>query len=343
MKTDQKNSQHTIIGTGLIALDIVYNEQSEFPITLAGGTCGNVLTGLAFLGWDSHPIARFSNHKSTDTLINDLSRWGVKCDLITRLEDGSTPLIIQRIYKDRKGNVKHKFEFKCPTCNSWLPSYKPVLRKTVDQVINSRPETDVFFFDRINRAAIELAIYYKSKGALIVMEPSSIKEEKILEDALSVVDIIKFSSDRITNWSSIFPTSVVPLEIETLGKDGLRYRSVRTPEKWFSLSAFSVDSLVDAAGAGDWCTIGLLYYLKTHGLDINSSSRKEVERALVFGQALASINCQFEGARGIMYNLSKENVFASVNALLDSKATDIQSLIQPVTHTSLREECCSMF
>lgn len=343
MKTDKIKNRHSITGTGLVALDIVYNELSEFPITLAGGTCGNILTGLSFLGWSSYPIARLSNHKSTDILISDLARWGVKSNLLTKSEDGSTPLIIQRIYRDRKGNVKHKFEFKCPTCNSWLPSYKPVLRKTVETIVESWPETDVFFFDRINRGSIELARYYKNRGALVVLEPSSIKEEKLFGEALSVVDVIKFSSDRIGNYSFIFPTSIAPLEVETLGKNGLRYRSASDPEKWHLLPAFDVANLVDAAGAGDWCTIGLLYFIKEQSLDVRSISKKEIEEALIFGQALASINCQFEGARGLMYNLSKENVLASVVELLVSKTSNLHTLIQPLTHTPLKEACCSMF
>jgi fructokinase len=41
------------MGTGLVALDLVVsNDNSVPPRYYAGGTCGNVLTILSFLGWE---------------------------------------------------------------------------------------------------------------------------------------------------------------------------------------------------------------------------------------------------------------------------------------------------
>ena len=51
----------TIVGTGLVALDVVIDDESpQVQRLFAGGTCGNVLTILSFLGWNSFPVARIA-------------------------------------------------------------------------------------------------------------------------------------------------------------------------------------------------------------------------------------------------------------------------------------------
>jgi len=47
--------------------------------------------------------------------------------------------------------------------------------------------------------------------------------------------------------------------------------------------------------------------------------------ALRLGQAMASLNCQFEGARGGMYVLQKEEFVTSVRAILRSKLVNCQA------------------
>ena len=48
----------SVVGTGLVALDVLLNGDIEHPRLYAGGTCGNVLTILAWLGWSAFPAAR---------------------------------------------------------------------------------------------------------------------------------------------------------------------------------------------------------------------------------------------------------------------------------------------
>ena len=51
-------------GTGLVALDIVFNGDSTVPPRMwAGGSCGNVLTILSYLGWQAVPLARLAKTK----------------------------------------------------------------------------------------------------------------------------------------------------------------------------------------------------------------------------------------------------------------------------------------
>ena len=57
----------SVIGAGLLALDIVISEVSEAPPEQwAGGTCGNVLIALGYLGWKSQPVARLKTGAAVD-------------------------------------------------------------------------------------------------------------------------------------------------------------------------------------------------------------------------------------------------------------------------------------
>ena len=71
-----------VIGTGLVALDVVIpNGLAVDPQLCAGGTCGNVLTALAFLGWQSYPIARLGADGAAKRIATDLRQWGVQSRL----------------------------------------------------------------------------------------------------------------------------------------------------------------------------------------------------------------------------------------------------------------------
>src|ERR1700730_15920896 len=89
-----------VVGTGLVALDMVLSADREARGSLqcfAGGTCGNVLTVLSYLGWKASPVGRFSPGPAAERVLADLRRWNVSTDLLSVDADGSTPIIIQRI------------------------------------------------------------------------------------------------------------------------------------------------------------------------------------------------------------------------------------------------------
>ena len=183
MKTQNyDDKQHICAGTGLVALDVLINNRTTNEPTqfYAGGSCGNVLTILSYLGWKSFPIARLSNTQATALLLDDFSKWKVNDDLITVTEDGSTPIIIHRILEEKGGERKHRFEFKNPEDGSYLPSYKPCLAKDVTDIVSISPTVDLFYFDRINRGSINLAKSYKANGGMIFFEPSNMKEIKTI-------------------------------------------------------------------------------------------------------------------------------------------------------------------
>ncbi|WP_330442633.1 hypothetical protein [Flavobacterium sp. C4GT6] len=320
IKKIANNKGSIALGAGLVALDVIVNGTPETPAKLcAGGSCGNVLSILSFLGWESKPIARLANNEASDRLFNDFENFNVNTSLISKSEDGRTPVIIHRILKDKLGNPKHKFEFKVPNTNIWLPSYKPVLTSSVHNLIENQEKTNVFYFDRVSRSIIELAKHYKNGGALIVFEPSSLKEDQQFLECLSLADIIKFSNDRIKNYSSKFPYPNSLLEIETMGKEGLRYRlkSDSNPQ-WKLLSPYEFKHTVDNAGAGDWCTAGIINQLGYNGVkSFLSSSREEIENSLSIGQIFGGINCTYNGARGLMYNMNYQSLIKISEAIIN--------------------------
>src|SRR5262249_45010704 len=114
------------------------------------------------------------------------------------------------------------------------------------------------------------------------------------------------------------------LEIETLGKQGLRYRNrlkfCPTPG-WIESKAFELPRIKDTGGAGDWCTAGLIYTLGQKGINHFKSIRPAVlGEAISFAQALAAWSCRFEGARGGMYSIEKNNLQRDVKLIMAGKA-----------------------
>src|SRR5438132_1542214 len=87
-----------VLGTGLIALDLVVSRHQEGRTQhYAGGTCGNVLSILSFLGWDTYPISRLNGDFTSRWVCEDLERWGVHTDYVSLEPTGPVPVIIEWI------------------------------------------------------------------------------------------------------------------------------------------------------------------------------------------------------------------------------------------------------
>lgn len=308
-----------IAGTGLIALDVVYGIEAEAPQCFAGGTCGNVLTIMNFLGWESLPIGRLGADPAGDMVRSDLRRWGLKTDLCS-LAPMATPIIVERIREDKAGARYHTFSWSCPQCGERLPGYSPVTGKAAEGALPRLPAANVFFFDRASRGALVLARDQAAKGAIIVFEPSGLGQQRAFREAMELAHIVKYSHERRKSFDEWLSTGAPLLEIETLGRGGLRYRSrlsSASNARWHQLTALEIPEVRDTVGAGDWCTAGVIYKLCGSGTaGLERRSAEEVEHALSFGQALAAWNCTYEGARGGMYRVSKADVLAIVQDLL---------------------------
>ena len=141
--------QPKIIGTGFIALDLVISSDPALPVqSWAGGTCGNVLTILSFLGWNAFPIARLNGDVASLRIKADFERWGVHLKYTECSPTSSAPIIVQIILKNKAGEPRHKFSWVCPNCGTSLPGFRAVHTTGAQELCNGLPASQVFFMDR---------------------------------------------------------------------------------------------------------------------------------------------------------------------------------------------------
>lgn len=320
-------SQPSVYGTGLIALDVVHSADELQPVRAwAGGTCGNVLTILSFLGWSAYPIARLNGDDASHQVKSDFLQWGVHLDFAECAPTSATPIIIQKIRLDKNGQPAHRFTWNCPHCGNWLPAFKPVTAQNISWIVPKIREPKVFFMDRLSRAALSLATCAAEQGAIVVFEPSAKMDSRLLKEVLQLAHVIKYADQRIRNIEGVdCENSTVQLEIQTFGEDGMRYRSSLPKARsngWEHLPAFPAPVLADTCGAGDWCTAGTISMIGAKGLKgLLQLSSVKLRRALKFGQALAAWTCGFEGARGGMYYVDKKTFDKQIQHILKGEIT----------------------
>ncbi len=312
------------LGTGLIALDIVVTDRAGVgPRCWAGGTCGNVLAVLAYLGWRAYPAATLGEDAAGDHILEDLKRFDVSARFLRRSASRHTPIIVERIRTAVSGIPRHRFVWHCPNCGAWLPGYQALVVPEAREVAEAAPSPTVFFFDRVSRGAVDLARASSARGALVVFEPSGVRDERLFHEAISVSHVVKYSNERLGRLREVLGDTVPLLEIETLGSDGLRYRRGghhRGRSHWREMGAYTVRETRDTAGAGDWCTAGILHGLmRSGGRGLAQATQEDVEGALRLGQALAAVKCGYEGARGPMYALTKREFKAAVTRVLEGE------------------------
>lgn len=309
----RKSDSSKIVGAGLVALDIIINNGAQTPIFSAGGTCGNVLAGLSFLGWESTAISRAGMDLAGGILIQDLLDNGVNIEHITQEEKLGTPRIVERLNSNGV-YAKHSFLLRCPTCHAYLPRFRSPRLEVIDDFIGKKClNPEVYLFDRVTPATLKLAKNYREAGALIFFEPINLKSTDGFDKALNHSHIVKYAgaeseqklkglgNDDVLKKIRSFGPKLV---IQTLGKYGLSFINRRERKPQY-MQNFKIDRIYDTCGAGDWCTVGFLFYLKKlakiHEIKLIETleSNELIKSALNFGQILASLSCMFIGARGL--------------------------------------------
>jgi sugar/nucleoside kinase (ribokinase family) len=301
----------SIAGIGLIALDLLVKDDLGVSSVAAGGTCGNVMAILGLLGWNAKAVGRLLPDVCAEMISNDLGAWGVDTTYLNLAPTAPAPAIVERLRVDSAGIPFHSFAFACPWCGERLPSYQPVTISTLRGASTKLLNTDVLFVDRASPGAAELATLFHAAGKIVVFEPSSSRVDHLFHKLLNVAHIVKYSHDRFPEIEEDAWPSVRKLEIQTLGRGGLRFRMALRGDvsMWQHLHAPKRETLVDPCGAGDWATAGLIELTCKAGIaNLENLNKEKVIRALAFAQKLGSWNCGFAGARGAMYSMSKRSL-----------------------------------
>ncbi len=332
---NKKNNPVPIVGAGLVTLDIIINNGSKTPVFYAGGSCGNILAGLSFLGWESISVSRAGEDKAGKLMIEDLSSNGVNVKYITREPKVETPRIVEKLRSNGKF-AKHSFLWHCPSCHAYLPRFRSPTLKNISGILEDNLSPKVYFFDRVSPATLKLAKSYRERGALVFFEPPSLKNDIKFKEAISLSHIVKYArgkSDK--NCDSLQYTTIEKetiskgpsLVIKTLGRDGLFYSSNKD-NKWRQQKGFRLNKLYDTCGAGDWCTIGFLFFLQELAAKNGGSfmdlleSKDSIQSALIFAQILASLSCSFVGARGLSNSMEQKEILKTIRFIMKN-STDI--------------------
>jgi sugar/nucleoside kinase (ribokinase family) len=334
-----------IAGIGLIALDLLIKCEKDTPTVSAGGTCGNVLAILAMLGWKSQAIGRLFQDAGAELISEDLKAWGVDTELLNLSPSAPAPMIVERLRLDSAGIPFHSFAFACPWCGERLPSYQPVTIASVRAAAPKILQSDVLFVDRASPGAVELATMFNSAGKIVVFEPSSSKVDHLLQKLLSVSHIVKYSHERFEELEEISWPRVRKLEIQTLGRGGLRFRmsAKNKVTLWQHLHAPKRETIVDTCGAGDWATAGLIELTCKNGLaGVANLSKERILRALTFAQKLGSWNCGYPGARGAMYSVSKPALLKEVKRLAHPSVLTMPTTEGPSVTTNAAPGACRL-
>jgi sugar/nucleoside kinase (ribokinase family) len=342
IKIEKAKRGMAIAGTGFIPLDIVYRDDAPRRLrATTGGTCGNVMAILAFLGWESFPIARHDHGAIAQRIKDDLQVSGVRTDFLNVGPVAVPPVVVQRIFSKPRGGKTHSFSWTCPGCGLPLPTYKPVLAKQVPEIMEQLPKVKAFFFDRVSRAALNLAQNVSEAGGVVIFEPSMIGEPRLFTEALSTCHIFKYSQERITNVNELRGAVNPLIEIETLGSAGVRYRLGK--KAWIEMGAYSIASPIDTSGAGDWFTAGVIHGLCQSGTKgLFKVPDRRIKQAIKLGQAMATWNCQFPAARGGMYGADWKGWKSSILHVLKFGSASDEVSTQPLRSCPqvLFEICC---
>jgi fructokinase len=297
----------SILTCGLVALDTLVHD-GVLGYT-AGGTAGNVAAALAFLGWNARVAAVIGSDEAGSRLRRDLTRAGVDTRFVSHRKEVTTPQVIHEIRDDG-----HRYHFRCYDCGRRLGKSLSPPPSLATEVLAQEPDPDVFFFDRASAFSVTLAEEYARRGTLVVFEPATPGRAALVARAYAAASIVKCASDSPTSLRGQLEKHDDRVFILTSGSEGVHFRHGRREAR--RIEALPVTQVVDAAGAGDWTTTGLLHALLVAQPARRSFNDEQIETAISWGQAVAALNCSWRGARGIARVRDADALHRDVDALL---------------------------
>jgi len=348
----------SIAGTGLFALDVVVRLDGSKATPRLGGSAGNVLSILGALGWGAAPVGLLGDDVAGCTIRRDFERVGADMRLLRRSMAHCTPVIFQHQldWEAAQDDATHRFTFACPNCGDRRRPHWDDDPEFAD-VRAELPPASVFYLDRPTRLGVAVAEQYASRGAVVVFEPSAVGGDvDLFVRAARAAHIVKYADERLGDLRD-YHLRAEGIEIQTRGSHGLRFRSGTADRSWTYLPAFRLPFIHDTAGAGDWCTAGMLYELFAAAASVRTIDRETIEQALTFGQVLSTLNCMTEGARGLLATWDPDQIVRAARSVAQARKgpgqfvdQTLRSFARDVGQTSattaLRDDgfgCCSTF
>lgn len=289
---------------------------SQLAYTGIGGSTGNVLSILAFLGWESLPLVNLGRDHIGATIHREFTKLGANMRHV-RLDRGLTsPMLYQFTGEPSEAP---RYSFVCPVCGQTRRFHENLVDSGGDEFVRCAAESNVFYFDRVTVGTVRMARAARAGGAFVFFEPSSISADlDLFEAALSNAHVVKYSVDRIREPLD-HHLSAGFIEIQTLGARGLRFRKHSLAADWVHLPALHTSSVVDTSGAGDWCTAGFLHALFTNreASELQDLSYNDIYRSLRLGQSIAALSIRHVGARGMMRAWQPSEALEMAQRVLD--------------------------
>lgn len=280
-------------------MDVLLDGEDRLAYSGIGGSTGNVLSILAFLGWDSVPLINLGRDRVGAAIHREFAALGADLSHV-RLDRGLTsPLLYQFA-----GDPTHapRYSFGCPVCGRARKFNEKLVDSGGPAFDRCAAQSNVFFFDRVTHGTLSMAAAARAGGSLVFFEPSAVTPDRdLFMAALKSAHVVKYSADRIdVPFTDLLPWGFI--EIQTLGARGLRFRKHSLAPDWVELPALRSARVADTSGAGDWTTAGFLHALLAcrDGADPHDASYNEVYHSLRLGQSIAALSVAHVGARGLM-------------------------------------------
>jgi len=305
--------KRTVIGSGayyfdtIVVRDYPYGpEKKKFiektVLEEVGGTCGNVMCMLSYLGLKTYPLAILDQSEQGYQMKSDLERYGADTRFVRNEKDGGTCLF--RCTHKTTPEGEHVMSFRMTSPGSRFPRKKqPGARngEAASFVDGLDFVPDVFFFDDPAAGNMIIAEELRKKGTMVYFEPEGIQDGKLgaFLKRVQVSDVVKFSGEKISD-SSFTDEFSDKLFIQTLGSKGMRFRL--RGGKWNNIAPIQNDNVVDWEGAGDWTSSAFIAYICDKGWnDISKISESQVRESLENATGVASRSVSFMGSKGMIW------------------------------------------
>lgn len=320
-------------------MDVLLDGKDRLAYSGIGGSTGNVLSILAFLGWESVPLVNLGRDRVGAAIHREFSTLGADVTHMRLDRTLTSPLLYQFAGDPSQAP---RYSFGCPVCGRARKFNENLVDSGGADFDRCAAESNVFFFDRVTSGTVRMAAAARAGGSLVFFEPSAISPNRdLFMAALKSAHVVKYSADRILEpFTDVLSWGFI--EIQTQGARGLRFRKHSLAPDWIELPALRSSQVADTSGAGDWCTAGFLHALLAcrEGAEMRDASYNEVYHSLRLGQSIAALSVGHVGARGLMRAWQSDDTLSRALQILEGSGATVDPVLPARDHADLDTACC---